>query len=410
MASRELPLLRWLRSRPELLDPGSRAGVVTAAGSWSLDSARGGFSRLRSALLPIAQTALAAGLAWLIASEILGHPRPFFAAVAAIIALGVMRGQRARRAIEMLLGVALGVGLADLLLHTTGRGVVALVLAVMLAMGAAVLLNVGQVTLTEAAVSAALVATVAPTAQGFPPTRFVDALVGGCVALAFSQLFFPVDPVRLVRDAAERVFDQLGGTLEQVADALAGRDLEIAESALLQARQTGDLWSRFDQALAVGRETARFAPRRRSARKRMTDYEDVSLPLELTVRDVHVLARGAVRALTIGDRVPDDLVAAIRDLAGAFERIAGEMGDAERAERARDLAARATRLATASVPAPEDISVSVLAGYTQAAAADMLRTLGMEREEAHEAVGEEAVGAASETASRKEWRMGSTRG
>jgi len=395
MGDRDLALYKRLRSRPELLDPERRAEVVEAATSWSRVSARSGLTRLRTALWPIGQTALAAGLAWLIASEILGHPRPFFAPVAAIIAVGVMRGQRARRAIELLTGVVIGVGLADVLLHFTGRGVIALVLAVTLAMVAAVLVNAGQVMLTEAAVSAAIVATVAPHSQGFPPTRLLDALVGGGVALVFSQLLFPVDPVRLVRQAAEHVLDELAGTLGHVADALENRDLELAERAMMQARRTGDAWSRFDQALDVGRETARFAPRRRHARGRLTDYEDVGLPLELTVRDVHVLARGAVRALMIGDEVPDDLVAAVRELACAFARVAGRMGDTERADRARDFAMRATRLATGAVPDHENISVSVLAGYTQATAADLLRTLGLERESAHDAVGREATGVAA---------------
>jgi Fusaric acid resistance protein-like len=393
MTSHDLPLYKRLRSRPELLDPQRRSELVDAATSWSRVSARGGLHRVRGALWPSTQTALAAGIGWLIASEILGHPRPFFAPVAAIIALGVMRGQRARRAVELLTGVTLGVGLSDLVLATTGRGVIALVLAVICAMTAAMLLNAGQVMLTEAAVSAALVATVAPTTQGFPPTRLLDALVGGGVALVFSQLLFPVDPVRLVRQAAETVLDQLADTLDQVAGALENRDLDAAERALMQARRTGDAWARFDQALDVGLETARFAPRRRDARKRMTDYEDVGLPLELTVRDVHVLARGAVRALMIDDDVPGELVDAIRDLASAFERVAGRMGDTDRADRARQAALRATRLATQAVPAQEQISVNVLAGYTQATAADLLRTLGLERERAHEAVGREAAAA-----------------
>jgi hypothetical protein len=108
-----------------------------------------------------------------------------------------------------------------------------------------------------------------------------------------------------------------------------------------------------------------------------------------------VLARGAVRALTIGDEVPRDLIDAVRELACGFERVAGRMGDDERADRAREFVLRATRLATSAVPAQENISVSVLAGYTQAAAADLLRTLGLEREPAHETVGREAVGAVS---------------
>ncbi len=379
------------RLRSDLLDSQRRAELIDAATAWSRGTAAGGFTRLRVALWPIAQTVLAAGLAWLIASHALGHPAPFFAPVTAIIALGVMRGQRARRAIELVVGVTMGVGLADILLHLTGRGVLTLMLGVGLAMVAAVLVNAGQLLLTEAAVSAAIVATVAPAGQGFPPTRLLDALVGGTVAIIFCQLLFPVDPVRLVRRAAEKVLGELASTLRDVATALEYRDLDGAETALLRARRTGDAWSRFDQALDVGRETARLAPRRRSARRRVTRYRGADLPLDLAVRDVHVLARGAVRALAIGDSVPYELIEALRDLAGGFADASGKIGNPDHDESVREIAERATLLATRSVKSPDDISVNVLAGYTQATAADLLRTLGYERDPAHEIVGDAAV-------------------
>lgn len=391
MAIGESPVFRRLKSAADETGSQWRSEVVDAAASWSRLAPRSGAARLRDALWPIAQTALAAGLAWLIASEVLGHPRPFFAPVIAVIALGVMRGQRARRAIELLVGVALGVGLADVLLQLTGRGVLTLVLGVALAMVAAVLLNAGQLMLTEAAVSAAIVSTIPPTGQGIPPTRLVDALVGGAVALAFSQLLFPVDPVRLVRRAAEGVIDALARTLEDVATALEERDLEAAEHAMLEARRTGDAWSRFDQALDVSRETARFAPRRRRARRRVGSYRTAGLPLDLAVRDVHVLARAAVRALAIGDRVPPELVTAIRDLAEGFGRAGDQIARPEPSDRVRRFALRATETATSAVPQADDLSISLLAAYTQATAADLLRTVGYEREPAHEAVGRAAI-------------------
>jgi hypothetical protein len=73
--------------------------------------------------------------------------------------------------------------------------------------------------------------------------------------------------------------------------------------------------------------------------------------------------------------------------------VAGQVGDEERTERAREFALRATRLATGALPAQPSISVSLLAGYTQATAADLLRTLGLDRDDAHEEVGREAVAA-----------------
>ena len=45
------------------------------------------------------------------------------------------------------------------------------------------------------------------------------------------------------------------------------------------------------------------------------------------------------------------------------------------------------------VDTDENLSTSVLVGYTQATAADMLRVTGLERDEAHELVGSAAVAA-----------------
>jgi hypothetical protein len=210
------------------------------------------------------------------------------------------------------------------------------------------------------------------------------------VALAFSQVLFPVDPVRVVREAAEAVLDELGETLADIATALERRDLEAAEQAMIRASQIGELWASFERALDTGREAARFAPRRRRSRDQFTTYDDVGLPLNLAVKDIHVLARGTVRALTIGDRVPLRIVEALRELAYAIRRIAGRLGQPDRAEALCDMALDATSLATSAVRPNESISTNVLAGYTQATAADLLRALGFDRDSAHEMVGRAA--------------------
>ena len=67
----------------------------------------------------IAQCAIAAGVAWLIASDLLGHDTPFFAPIAAVVSLGTSYGQRLRRVVEVTIGVAIGVLVGDLLVAWT---------------------------------------------------------------------------------------------------------------------------------------------------------------------------------------------------------------------------------------------------------------------------------------------------
>ena len=337
---------------------------------------------MRTAAWPLVQIAVAAALAWLLATKVLGHEDAYFAPVAAIIALATTRGQRVRQSLEMMLGVAVGIGVGDLLVRAIGIGTWQLALIVALALTAALTLGPGRMLSTEAAVSAALVATVSPETQGFPPTRFLDALLGGTVALLFSQLLFPVHPVRVVREALESILARLATTLDDVADSLERRDLEQAKRTLRHAREINYDWSEVEHALDAGREAARFSPSGRRSRGRFADVQDVGLPLDLTVRDGRTLARGAVRALTIGETVPEGIPASIHELASGARELASEFAGGHDGGEVQAAALRATRRATAVLPTQENLSTSLLVGQVQAASADMLRSLGLEHERA----------------------------
>src|SRR4030095_1666696 len=97
--------------------------------------------RWRSHWFLIAQTAVTAGMAWLVAVRLLGHPTPFFAPIAAIITLGVTYGQRLRRGIEIAVGVAVGVLIGEFFAFLAGSGVWQIIVVVAIAMSVATLLS-----------------------------------------------------------------------------------------------------------------------------------------------------------------------------------------------------------------------------------------------------------------------------
>ena len=100
--------------------------------------------RWRSKSWQIGQCAAAAGVAWFVAHDLVGHATPFFAPVAAVVSLGTSYGQRLRRVAEVTVGVAVGVFLADLIVAGIGSGWWQLAIIVALAMSTAVLLDGGQ--------------------------------------------------------------------------------------------------------------------------------------------------------------------------------------------------------------------------------------------------------------------------
>src|ERR671926_1104570 len=177
------------------------------------------FVRLRVAFWPVVQTAVAATLAWYVATLVLGHERPFVAAIAAVISIGAVAGQTLRRATEWILGIAVGLAVADLIMLAIGTGPVQTGIIVGLAMLAALLMRGGIGMVTEAGVSAVLVAKLNPTTYGGSPDRFLEALVGGGVAMAISASF-PSNPVTRARRAARSVLEDLATALRDAAAAL----------------------------------------------------------------------------------------------------------------------------------------------------------------------------------------------
>jgi uncharacterized membrane protein YgaE (UPF0421/DUF939 family) len=342
--------------------------------------------RLRLAWRSILQAGVAAGLAWVIATEVFGHEQPFFAPVAAIITLGLTISQRGRRAVEVAIGVAVGIAVGDLLVIGIGVGPAQLALVVMLATSIAIFLGSGQMLATQAAVSAALVATIQPpTTNGVTFARFLDALAGGTVALIVSGLLLPDNPLRLVRRAAQPVLEELAATLDDVAAAIQARDRELAERALLRARAIEELLDRFADAVGVSRETTRFAPPRRRFRDQVEDYADAAERIDLAVRNVRVLARGAIRAVRLDENMPPQTAEAVCDLATAARAFSAALDSGDFAP-VRSAALRAAATATLVLESTGNLSVSVIVGQVRSTATDLLAGTGMSHDEAAEAV------------------------
>ncbi len=316
----------------------------------------------------------------------LGHEQPFFAPVAAIITLGLTVSERGRRAGEVVIGVALGIAIGDLLVLAIGVGAGQLALVVMLATSIALFLGSGQMLATQAAVSAALVATLQPPVDGITFARFLDALVGGSVALVINGLLLPANPVNMVRRAAHPLLDELAATLDDIAAAIEARDRKLAERALKRARGIDELSETFHEAVEVSRETIRYAPPRRRWRGRVEDYAAAATQVELAVRNVRVLARGTIRAVRLDDNVPRDVADAVRALAQAVRAYGDVLDRPERVDAVREPALRAAALATDVLERTGNLSVNVIVGQVRSTATDLLTGVGIDPEEAANAV------------------------
>jgi uncharacterized membrane protein YgaE (UPF0421/DUF939 family) len=345
---------------------------------------RRGVRRVRTEWLAIAQTTIAAAVAWALASLV--HPQPFFAPAAAVISLGVARGRRTVRAIELTVGVAVGIGVADGVVRVLGANTFVLALVVALTMAAALMLGAGAILVNQAAISAILVVATLQPGSSPSPARFIDALIGGGVALLIGQVLLPRDPVRAMARAAGPVVNDLAEALRATAQALREGDADRAREALLMARATDDDLAGFFDAVAQARET--FVLRRpvRRTRERVPLYAQAAQQMDYAVRNTRVLARRALNAIRRGGAGPPEIAGAIELLAEAVLELGRELEDPEREAQARKLALEAAVKASVVIDQSPGLSVMVIVGQIRSTAIDLLRGSGLSAEEAQRAL------------------------
>ena len=329
---------------------------------------------LRATGATLVQTAAAAGLAWYVAHELLGHRNAFFAPIAAVIALGVAPGRRTTRAIEIVLGVGVGIAVGDVLIAAIGRGPAQVALIVLLAMAGTILLGGGPLVVSQAAASGVLVATV-PSGSAVVPTRFVDALVGGAVGLAVLAVV-PRDPARLARRAAAPLLADLAATLDDLAAALEHHDADAVRRTLERARTLDELVGRLDDSLELAAETTRLAPLQWHERGRVERYVTAATHVGLAVRNVRVLARASVRAIELEPAIPGGVVASVRELAAAVRALGPALEAGEGDQAVRDHALAAAAEATRALDEATGFSIDVIVGQVRSTGTDLLRAVG----------------------------------
>ncbi len=335
--------------------------------------------RVRAAALFAAQAGVAAGLSWVVAFDLLHHTRPFFAPIAAVIALNVSVGQRLRRVVELVVGVALGILVGDALIYFIGTGGWQIGLGVGVAILVAVFLGGGPIVIGQAAASAVLVATLAPPSDGIYYTRFLDALIGGVVGILVMALLLPVNPSAVIRRAAGPAMDLLADGLRGCATALADGSRAAADAVLSGLRSGEASVVAFRGALAGAREAATLAPVFWRSRGPLTQYLDAAEHIEHAARNGRVLARRTVALLRDGEPAPPGLVEALQILADAVTALRDALAATAEPLRPRELTLVAVGRAADVYRAGLGFSGDVVVAQIRTIGTDLLLASGLPR-------------------------------
>jgi uncharacterized membrane protein YgaE (UPF0421/DUF939 family) len=319
----------------------------------------------------LAQAAVAAGIAWELALQLPNHGQPFFAPIAAAIALGAERGTRGRQAIEMMTGVSVGILLGAAVLAVAGAGAWQLVVGTAVALVVTTAAGASRMVRNQAAASAILVVALHRPGSNLAVQRLEDALIGGAVAILIARFLLPIDPIPLVREEARSLREQLAAALDDAAGALAASDPKRADAAVER------LWGLDDGALArallTAREVTRKAPRRRPLRRRVEKLGELYRELEASVYDAHSIATGVVRLAGSDDPVPPEAVATIEAVANAVRAIEPDL--------AREAAAAARKAVENLTAADSSLGSAVIAHGAVGVAEHTLRAAEAREEE-----------------------------
>lgn len=333
--------------------------------------------RLRGERGQVAQKALAAGVAYWIASALLGHEEPAFASIAALISLSVMTGKEGSQAVQLVFGVACGLAVADLLLSFIGSGALQIALVVGLATGIVTFFGGGALAITEAGVSALLMVILASPSSGASTDRFVEALVGAGIALVLRAVI-ATNPGQSVQKAAHPIFGEFIGVLENIYEALYTADLEQAEEALDKARRMDARVGGFREALDAGYGTVRLSPPRRRALRQLGFYARAADHLDIAVRDSRGLARAAVAMIRVGGEKQEPLAESVLELARAVEALGTHLQDSDHPLETRDYALKAAGDATIVLHDRNDLETNMLVGQIRSTTLDLLQASGMD--------------------------------
>ncbi len=333
------------------------------------------WARVRSKLWAVGQCAVAAGVAWWVATQVFGHVTPIFAPVAAVVSLGTSYGQRLRRVAEVSVGVAIGVFVGDAITAWLGSGGWQITLIVALAMMTALLLDQGVLFVNQAAIQAIFVSALVPTA-GAAFTRWTDALIGGAVALVAAAVV-PRAPLRRPREQAGVIVRKISALLRAAAEGVLDGDVDRSLAVLRDARATDELVAELRAASDEGLSIVRSSPFRRRHRGRVRAMAELVEPLDFALRNTRVLVRRVAVASYRHEPIPPTYAALLDDLAQCTDAIADELAAGRAATAVRDELVALGR-ESSHIEHTSELSAEVVLAQVRSLIADLLAVTGMD--------------------------------
>ncbi|WP_410812904.1 FUSC family protein [Micromonospora sp. 067-2] len=332
------------------------------------------------------QAGLAAGLAWALARQLAVSANPVFAPISAVATIAAAVGQRLRRTVQLIAGVALGVGIGDALIALMGRGAAQLGLIVIATILLGIALTGRSGVIPQAGGTAVLVSTVAPQAPRVDGPQIANAVIGGLIALVVVIVVLPLNPLRTVERAARPLLETLSRQLAAASRAIETRDAAGALRALDQFRAMGSQVNDFTDALQGAAEVTHYSPQRRHRRNSLQQYQQTADHAPRVVNAASGLVRRAATAINDQEPLPSTLADAVAELGQAVQELHRSCSYGRHPDQARHRSLKAVSQAAKAGADGLRLSGTVVLAQVRTAAAELLQATGLSRRDANRLV------------------------
>jgi uncharacterized membrane protein YgaE (UPF0421/DUF939 family) len=303
-----------------------------------------------------------------------------------VIVLNVSVGQKLRRGVELLVGVATGILVGDAVVYVIGTGFLQIALVVSAAIAVAAFLGGSPTLIGQAASSGVLVATLAPVNGGIYYSRFIDALIGGVTGLLVMILLLQVNPLTVMSKATSPALGAIAEALGATAVALDAEDEEAAYAVLDRLDSREHELTQFHDKLDEALETSRLAPVRWRTKAPLTRYIDAAPHIERAMRNTRVLARRATSLIRDGEDASTELTASIRATAEAVRQLDKELAAGHEPVRTPEVAVVAVVLAGVAYRAGVGFHGSVIVAQIRTVGTDLLLACGWVQRDAERTI------------------------
>ncbi|MDT9684658.1 aromatic acid exporter family protein [Streptomyces sp. TRM76323] len=299
----------------------------TRSVSRAVRRARAGPGRERDLVAQALKAALAALVAWVVASRVLHAPMAFIAPWVAVALVRATVYQSLARSLEQLAAIALGTTLATAAGMALDDPTVAMVLVLPVTLLVGNWRKLGDQGI-YGATAALFTLTAGDPGVGQAVARLLESLLGAAVGVAVNMLVRPPVYLRDGRASLRTALDAAAECLARVARGLAGPwDHGDARAWDQQARRVGELADEAQDALARTEESARLNPvarRRTRLLRRQGPYAHTTYVLEELVRSTRDLTRTLREAADGGSGRPRPE----EDVAMHYARLLGRLATA----------------------------------------------------------------------------------